>query len=334
MSLETALMGLFLDPDKEQAYRTLLAEIGLPSNEPLTEKAKAFISRPDLRQPKNWRPLDYIQAAARRSLSSNGDYTFNKIPLSTKRMFQAIGVERIKDARIVDLGCGVFDPLLQSIYLYCNGARSVLAVDTEPCHDEAKAGYLTADMLADFVTGPNRWNLGAVSGDTFVERALAFDLDAFRKGDLSNGLAGAPITYRIGYLQDECKEAASQDLVTSFSVLEHVMDLADLLRHIRMILAPGGCIVSQIDFSDHRQYGPGFHFWSFMTGAANPGINGVRASGLKAMLAEAGFSMRSFSPLVVPIPDEVRRDLNEPYASLSDDDLSTVSAYFAAETSP
>lgn len=332
MQLAISMMKMFLETDKETAYRQLLSALGLSDREPLSAQARDLLASPELRAPKNWRPLDYIQATARSCLRTNGDYTFNKIPRSTKAMLTQIGLENLLDARVIDLGCGVFDPLLQSIFLFCNGAQSVLAIDTEPCRDRYKAGFLTADMLADFLADPERWNLGVVSREELVRRALSFDISAFRNGDLARGIENTPIRYCVGQLQEQCNEERHYDLVVSFSVLEHVMDLESLLIHLRKILKKEGALVSQVDFSDHRQFAPGFHFWSFMTrdGEDNPLINGIRPSRFCKLLAETGFELASFSPSRMQMPPEVKENLREEYGGLSDDDLNTISAYFSA----
>jgi hypothetical protein len=194
MRLDEAFVEFLIADDKTEAYQKLLRLLGVPEGAEDPEKARRVLEDGHLKSPKNWRSFDYLQAMARRQLAKNGEYTFNKIPVSSKQFFDMIGIDRLRGARILDLGCGAFDPLLQAIYLVCNGAGQVVAIDTQPCATPDRAAIAMANLIGEIVLSPDRWSLGAISAPESRSRTSLVDIEALRDGDLEAGIITAPIT--------------------------------------------------------------------------------------------------------------------------------------------
>jgi SAM-dependent methyltransferase len=333
MRLDEAFVEFLIADDKTDAYQKLLRLLGVPEGVEDPEKARRVLEDGHLKSPKNWRSFDYLQAMARRQLAKNGEYTFNKIPVSSKQFFDMIGIDRLRGARILDLGCGAFDPLLQAIYLVCNGAGQVVAIDTQPCATPDRAAFAMANLIGEIVLSPDRWSLGAISTPEIRSRASLFDIEALRNGDLEAGIKTTPITYRIGTLQDLHFEPGSFDIVLSFSVIEHIMEPEKVLRHVADLLRPGAALASQVDFSDHRQHAlPGYNFWTFMTNAGldQPGINELRFSELLDLLNAIGLRVTKTRPTRIVMPEPVFQNLKPRFAAMKRDDLETVTTYLAA----
>jgi SAM-dependent methyltransferase len=333
MRLDEAFIEFLIADDKDAAYQRLLRLLGVPEGAEDPEKARQLLQDGHLKSPKNWRSFDFLQAAARRQLAKNGEYTFNKIPQSAKLFFEMIGTDRLRGARILDLGCGAFDPLLQAVYLVCNGAGHVVAIDTQPCATPDRAAFAMANLIGEIMLAPDRWSLGAISPSEIRSRAGRFNVKALRDGNLEKGIKAAPVSYQIGAVQELCVKPGSFDIVLSFSVIEHIMEPEKILRHVANLLKPGAALVGQVDFSDHRQQAlPGFNFWTFMTnrGPDQPGINELRFSELLQLLASIGLRVTKTTPTRIAMPEPVFQDLKPRFAAMKRDDLETVATYFAA----
>ena len=132
-------------------------------------------------------------------------------------------------------------------------------------------------------------------------------------------------------------EDESLDFVCSCACLEHVDDPERALRQMHRILRPGGMMLHQIDFRDHRdftrpleflRYGP--RLWSLIS--AGSYLNRWRPSRFRDAFSRLGFvtlfEVATSHDLDVPwIPSDyierVRPHLAEEFASLNEEDLRT-----------
>jgi ubiquinone/menaquinone biosynthesis C-methylase UbiE len=243
------------------------------------------------------------------------------------------GIVFVRGEGVLDLGCGSLDPLLQSIYLVCNGVGHVTAIDPDECPSPERSAYSMANLLSDIMLDPEKWCAGAVSPNEVRARTSLFDVAALRQGKMLEGISKAPIQYAVGNVQEICTDPNVFDIVMSFSVIEHIMDPSGVIGHLGRIIAPGGVLVSQVDFSDHRQFSvSGHNFWTFMTnsGPDQTGINQLRMSEIFRIIEDSGLSIVLNKPYRVPLPDNVRVDLRPRFAAMSDEDLESVSTYFCA----
>jgi SAM-dependent methyltransferase len=103
----------------------------------------------------------------------------------------------------------------------------------------------------------------------------------------------------------------SEDIVYSFSVLEHVRDLRGLLEESARVLRPGGLSIHTIDLRDHYNLGRGENWleflefedrqWERMTSARSAWCNRMRAPELRALFAET-FELVEFSEETSDLP--------------------------------
>jgi SAM-dependent methyltransferase len=88
----------------------------------------------------------------------------------------------------------------------------------------------------------------------------------------------------------------ASDIVYSFSVLEHVLDVRGLLEESHRVLRPGGLCVHEIDLRDHYNLGPDEDWlaflrfddrqWDRMTSARSAWCNRMRAAELHSAFAD------------------------------------------------
>lgn len=194
----------------------------------------------------------------------------------------------------IDFGCGAIRPLSVSSLMYLLGAENVLAVDMEQPGDEASRAVGLYALLLAVLSG----RLGidttriAVTPRALRERCAAFDFGALLSGDMR----GVPEAIRLrtgNYLALPAQERRF-DLLTSYSVLEHVADLASYLRGFRESVSASGAVFAAIDYRDHRVYTIGASRWQYLLddGDHAPGyINKVRHSEMLRLIAASGFAV-------------------------------------------
>jgi SAM-dependent methyltransferase len=131
---------------------------------------------------------------------------------------------------------------------------------------------------------------------------------------------------------------ASFDFIFSCACLEHVDDPERALRQMHRILRPGGLMLHQIDFRDHRDFSRPLEFlryrealWRWIS--AGSYLNRWRPSQFRGAFSRIGFLTRfetaiSHDPQVPWVsPDyleQVRPHLAPEFAGLGDDDLNTL----------
>lgn len=107
-------------------------------------------------------------------------------------------------------------------------------------------------------------------------------------------------------------DSGSLDFVYSFSVLEHVRDLAGVLAESARILKPGGICAHSIDLRDHYHLGPGHDWlrflryddwlWDLMASRRSSWCNRLRAPEIQTAFARE-FELVSFEQERRALPD-------------------------------
>jgi hypothetical protein len=122
------------------------------------------------------------------------------------------------------------------------------------------------------------------------------------------------------------------DMIFSQAVLEHVEDLPAVYRALHQWLHPEGFMSHQIDFGSHGltkdwngHWTIGDRQWRLIRGTRPYLINRIPYSGHLMEQQEAGFAIvTNVITHRKPLP---RESLSERFKSLTDDDLSTASAF-------
>jgi SAM-dependent methyltransferase len=202
------------------------------------------------------------------------------------------GATTIAGARLVEIGPG--HTLALALSLILAGASRVEAVDTV----RYAASHLDPRSFTEL------WRRATEAG--LVDRTKVADPEA----ELAR--AAARLEYRVvdgreGWPFPE----QSEDIVYSFSVLEHVRDLRGLLEESARVLRPGGLSIHTIDLRDHYNLGPGENWleflefddrqWERMTSARSAWCNRMRAPQLRELFAEI-FELVAFSEKTSDLP--------------------------------
>ncbi len=213
-----------------------------------------------------------------------------------KSIVELLALQRISlhGKTCIDFGCGAVRPLSVASLLYLLGADNVLAVDMVEPPAEAPVAVGVYALILAVLSG----RLGtdttrvAVTPRALREQCAAFNLGALLDGDLR----GVPGTIRLrngDYLALPPQERRF-DLLTSYSVLEHVADLPSYLAGFRTSISDAGLLFAAIDYRDHRRYTVQASRWQYMLddGDHAPGyINKIRHSEMRRLIAAAGFAV-------------------------------------------
>jgi SAM-dependent methyltransferase len=174
-----------------------------------------------------------------------------------------------------------------------------------------------------------------------TEERMALALHPKRVARLRDAVLGddpdGRILYRVPWLEASVIEPASQDMVFSQAVLEHVDALPEAYRAMRAWLKPGGYVSHQIDFKchdladtwdGHWRYGE--LRWKLLRGPSVWFINRQPYSEHLRLLREAGFRVLAEQP-VTRQPSFERRSLARPFRAMAEADRSTSGAYVLAQ---
>lgn len=124
---------------------------------------------------------------------------------------------------------------------------------------------------------------------------------------------------------------ASFDLILSNSVLEHVFELAGLLRECSRVLAPGGAMLHRVDYRDHFFKYP-FHFLQFSEKTwrrlVGPGdLTRRRLPEHLALFAEATFTAEALEITRDPEAfDRMRKHLHPAFRRFDREELAVTGA--------
>ena len=233
----------------------------------------------------------------------------------------------------VCLGVGTRNGLAFPLLVGLMGAGRVEAVEPEPLApgEEWRVLWGLGETALRLVAGE--------SGVPGLEPDLAALSHFVRLGPLLRGEAlvralGPGLAWRRGTAESLGLPAASVDLVTSRSVMEHVADAGAAYAAMAEALRPGGVLHHDVDFSSHdadrlamyrRPASP--------PGATLEGLNELRLGDHIAILRGLGLevAVRRQERERGPID---RRDLQPRFAGYGDDDLLTTRAVLVARRAP
>ncbi|MBK8978313.1 MAG: methyltransferase domain-containing protein [Planctomycetes bacterium] len=241
----------------------------------------------------------------------------------------------LRGATVVDLGCGVVNPLGFGFLLLMLGARRCLAIEESPLANPARAARGLADLAASMLVDP-----AAIVGDRPIDRAellanvASFDLARLTRGDLG-GVDDARLRFAQTTGARMPLADGEADIVISQAVLEHVRELDDVLAEAARVTAPGGLGIHVIDATDHRAYeDPAVHpldylraelqgeFLTLDLGDFRYHQNRLRPCQFPDRFAAHGFATLSLVPLrTVPVDAARRESFAEPFRALGLDDL-------------
>ena len=180
-----------------------------------------------------------------------------------------------------------------------------------------------------------------ILGDALLDETLAPERVQAIKQNIVN-LQGSQresqyITITAPWCDHNVIQPTSVDMVFSMSVLEHVDDLAGLYQSLRTWIKPSGFISHEIDFRAHGHAAPWNGHWAIsdfswwlIRGKRPYLINRLPHSAHTELVTKAGFH------LIVNTPFQrahgiARHQLSKRFRTLSDDDLSTYSAFIQAQ---
>jgi SAM-dependent methyltransferase len=203
-----------------------------------------------------------------------------------------LGRVSVRDARLVEIGPG--HTLGLAVALLLAGASRVDAIDTVRYAASSQDPRSFVDL----------WRRCLEAG--LVDSSIGADPAAARAG----------LVARLGYRIIDGRENwpfpdGSNDIVYSFSVLEHVRDLRAVLEESRRVLRPGGLSIHTIDLRDHYNLGPGENWleflefddrqWDRMTSERSAWCNRMRARELRALFADS-FELAEFTEHTDDLP--------------------------------
>lgn len=147
---------------------------------------------------------------------------------------------------------------------------------------------------------------------------------------------GGVLAYYVPWHEIELTEEMTADMIYSQAVMEHVGDLPEAYKKMRLWLKPGGILSHQIDFKSHGtaakwngQWAYGDFIWKIIKGGKPYLINRAPHSKHIALLRSEGFKIAC--DIRAENAGGIQRDeLSREFKSLSDEDLRTSGAFLQA----
>jgi len=177
-----------------------------------------------------------------------------------------------------------------------------------------------------------------ILGEAVLDEALRPErIDAIRRAVISSSPQNPIMAeYKAPWLDPRVIEPASVDLITSHSVLEHVVDLPETYRALYQWLKPGGWMSHQVDFKSHglSKRWNGYRtcsesMWKVTLGRRPFMINRAPVSVHLGLMREAGFRVITAQEHIRD--DGIRRDELAPrWADISEADLNCSGLYVIA----
>ena len=248
-------------------------------------------------------------------------------------IFDAIGRDGLRNAVVVDAGCGSVNPFTFAFLLLLLGARRAYAIDPEPLQDPTiatqalarAATWMLFDQLGlDALTGP--------VAPVLVERLHGFDLAQLARGDLT-GIDADRLRYRVETLDNLSVDRHEADLVFSVSLLEHIADLDTAIASLYRATKPGGRGIHVVDFADHRIYGGQITdpYAFLMEDSAEPlvhGSNRLRCAEICERFERHGFAVERVERWqhAVAFTEAHRSRLSARWRTMPVDDVATIGA--------
>jgi hypothetical protein len=252
---------------------------------------------------------------------------------------------------IAELGPG--DSLGIGLAALLSGAKRYIAFDVV-AHASAERNLAVFDQLVELFRARtsipddtefkeaspnlNRYDFPrSILTDDRLERALQPErLARIRESLINCASPESLIQYRAPWFGENIVERDSVDMILSQAVLEHVDQLQDVYRTMRLWLAPQGFMSHQIDLKSHgwaEQWSGHWAYsdlaWKLLRGRDVWMINREPASVHLREISAQGFrvvrDMRVVSPLAT-----TRRQLSSRFRSLTDQDLVTSGLFVQA----
>lgn len=207
--------------------------------------------------------------------------------------FRTFGAGRVPSTAL-ELGTGWY-PIVP-IGLALAGAERVVTVDVSPLLDRERVAQVVGRYRAALEAGDLRAALPGLDS----ARAGAL-LDA--AGRRSNPLEALGVSSLVGDVRDLTLPVHSFELLVSNNTLEHIgtQELAEILRVLRRLAAPGAVMDHFVDLSDHYAHFDGslseFNylrypggFWRLFNNRLQY-QNRLRISDYRALIGAAGFRL-------------------------------------------
>ena len=254
---------------------------------------------------------------------------------------------------VAELGPG--DTVGVGVVALLSGAQRYIGVDARPFAATGANIAIAASLVRMFQDreplNPSGWpdfrhllDSDGFPSTLLTEEALSASLARDRLGAISSAVrqvfAGGRsdlIVYSAPLSDPSLIEAGTVDLVLSHSVLEHVVDLQDVIANSFRWLRPGGYASHQFDLTSHgivrdwdghREFGR--RAWDMVVGTRPFMINRLPYSAVVDTFTRCGFRL--------PRNDRLRRATTVPRSALcrdwrevSDDDLETSGGYVVAQ---
>ena len=155
---------------------------------------------------------------------------------------------------VVDVGCGSWNPLAGSFLLLGLGASKAYAFDVDPVESPERAARALADLAGKLFVDHQAICPGFdISRADIAKNLSRFDLAALQRGELES-IDRELLHYEVRTAEGLPLEDGEAHLVSSNAVLEHVLEVEQILRELARITAVGGIGNHVIDASDHRRY--------------------------------------------------------------------------------
>ena len=238
----------------------------------------------------------------------------------------------LKDATIVDVGCGSINPFGLLFLFLMLGARRGIAIDLDEIQDMAKAVKALADCAAMVLIDP-----AGIIGDypikreQVLENISSFDLARMDSGDPS-GVDGDRLSYRLDPASALSLDDGEADLVISNALPEHIGRVDEVIAEMARLTREGGFGIHRIDGADHRRYlDPSCPPLEFLTEVSSEslvnGCNRIRPSDFVPRFQRHGFEVISFTPFEnIEIDSDLRGRLAEPFRSMRNETLEVIGA--------
>jgi SAM-dependent methyltransferase len=332
-SIEDLLYDLFFAPRKESAIRLLCgkaSELGPRGMAAALAKSRLGSA--------HGRPFacERFFSAFRNELGANDEWRFgpNRVRSLLRLFRRAHDLRSFVGATVMEIGCGPEHPLGCSSVYYLNGASRTVALDVDPLRDPARSSVALFDLLVQCLALPDDWIFTSVGRDAFLNRIRTFDLHKLSQGDMAGGVSGTPCEHRVADLRVIRSELAERvDAILSNATLEHVTPFDEFAQCLFDVLRPGGIAFNNVDFVDHRWYtGEQPHKWAYMTkggGRDRFNSNQLRCSQMDGELRRIGFEPILIERTQAQVPESVWSGLDERYAALPAEDISTLYAVMA-----
>lgn len=249
------------------------------------------------------------------------------------------GPTPVRDATIVEIGCGSRNPLSVLFALVLLGARRGIAVDLDTVGDIPDVVRSLARCAGWMLTDPR-----LLVGDYPITReqlvanlaATRFDLARLFAGD-AGGVDRDRLDYRNESMTRMSFRDGEVDLCCSSVALEHVDDPEAAIAEMARVTRRGGRGIHSIDGVDHRNYfDPNVHPLEFLKEDTSARIvhicNRIRPRAFVKLFERQGFKVLKFHVWRrQEVDPALRATFAEPFRSMTKEDLECVAATFWVE---